>query len=1034
MEHLIRDYRKSDNQGLADMWNQSQSAWPTGFGGNVAFTAERVAEDMKKQQALFYLVAEDRGKIIGYCWVSLYPREPDACYVALLNVHPAYHGQGVGKGLLLESIKRAVRKGYYRVDLHTWPSNIKAVPLYKKTGFFWLPDTQVHMQNYIPAVLAHPLCRDFFTKHDWYQTFVRKLDQEPDEVKIGQRRVFPYRFQAGDEYVEVTFDMESRRACAVKTNRVRAALLMDDPEVVAGRRHRVEVEGDPGQGGQLKVDWLKPRSANIRLKHSGRKAQLVVSPEVEAPEEQMPALTVGVRMEMDGKSFKLEAGIRPKQPLELEWQPKYPDFSARQQLPVNLSMVNNTGGKARVSLEIGQRKDVSTKAPSAGRLAERDGRTGCLVIINNTGKGVRELLVKAKARTGKKTLSTKSYRMPLFNVGHGHKPVLWHDDRKSIWETPGFRAEVIRRGGEVELTDKASGRCLSSIGSSLGPPFWPNEFANIQCRVSMERQRLVISSRSHQTPGLVFQRVLEMSGERALRIISRVINNTRGSGRYRVNLSIDPGIEGLGARKVFPLKQGCIGITGPHPFGGLGGELPQKPEGFSENWWAVENEGLVSGIVWEDLQSLDYPNVVLNIGLVKPGATGETPAVYAIFGPGDHNLVRRWHLERQRGQNPEDFRKLEVQPRLSASFEPPTLFLAPGKAQSRTFVVRNLSRQEMDADLMVIMPGMERLEAKVPSVMLGKDFRQPLELQGGMGVPSIGEISGRVGINTVGSKFGVIPMGGEDKAVRVKRTEEEGLEVWVADNGLCRFKASPGFLGSLFSWTFEGREQLLSAFPAPGNFSWERPWYGGLAPVLHPANAWGRNLLVKEKFTAAETEVEGKTGLVWRGVKMTCRPSDKKAKGLLIEVSYLTLPCCPVMATIALFRNNTAGLMHFGSETMGFISPGGSHKGTRLSWDESGRARQLLRGDKGAWAESGRWGAAENPESGETIVMAIPNDQITQTVLLMDYGRDGGHLGQALEIRLKAGETKTFLAFWGAARNSAEAEALKHMAKFEHLP
>jgi ribosomal protein S18 acetylase RimI-like enzyme len=1034
MEHIIRDYRKADNQGLADMWNQSQSAWPTGFGGNVAFTAQRVAEDMKKQQALFYLVAEDRGRIVGYCWVSMYPKEPDACYVALLNAHPDYHGQGVGKGLLLESIRRAVKRGYYRVDLHTWPSNIKAVPLYKKTGFFWLPDTQVHMQNYIPAALAHPLCREFFSKHDWYRTFVRKLDQEPDEIKIGKRRVFPYRFQAGEEYVEVTFDMESRRACAVETNRVKAGLRLDNPEVVVGRRQKVEIKGDCGQGGRLKVAWLKPKNAKIGLRPSGREALLVVSPDVEAPEEQMPALTVGARVEMDGKSFKLEAGIRPKQSLELEWIPKYPDFSVRERVPVSLSMVNNTDEKAKVSLDIRHQKDVRSKVVHIGRLVYRDGKTGCLVETAKTGKGVGEMLIGAKVRAGREILSTKNYRVPLFNIGHGQKPALWHGERKTVWETPGFRAEVIRRGGEVDLTDKASGRYLASIDSSLGPPFWPNEFANIECRVSMKGHGLLISSVSQQTPGLVFQRVLEMSGERALRITTRVINKTRGSGRYQVNLSVPPGLEGPGARKVFPLKQACIGIAGPHPFGGLGKELPQKPEGFSEKWWAVESDGLVSGIVWEDIQSMDYPSMVLDVGPVKPGATGQTAAVTVIFGPGDHNLVRRNYLEKHKGLSLEDVKKLEVQPRLSAAFEPPALFLTPGKAQSRTFLVRNLNHQEMEADLKVIMPGMEGLTVRAPSVKLGKDFRQGLDLPWMGDAPSTGEITGRVGINAVGSKFGIVPVAGDGEAVRVFKTEEQGLEVWVADNGLCRFKVSPGFLGSLFSWTFEGREQLLSAFPTPGNFSWERPWYGGITPVLHQVESWGRNLLIKERFSGSEAEVKGKTGLVWRGVKITCRPVDKITKGLLAEVSYLTLPRCPVMAAVASFRNTTAGCMHFNSELIGFVSPGGGYHGTRLLWDESGRERQVLRGDKGAWAESGRWGAAENPESGEALVMAIPSDQSSQAVLMMDYGRDGGHLGQGLDIRLKAGETKSFLGFWGAAKNTGEVEALKHMAELKLLP
>ena len=52
---------------------------------------------------------------------------------------------------------------YYGVDyparrhLDTWPGNIKAVPLYKKTGYFWVPETDVHMENYVPLLLRLPV-------------------------------------------------------------------------------------------------------------------------------------------------------------------------------------------------------------------------------------------------------------------------------------------------------------------------------------------------------------------------------------------------------------------------------------------------------------------------------------------------------------------------------------------------------------------------------------------------------------------------------------------------------------------------------------------------------------------------------------------------------------------------------------------------------------------------------------------------------------------------------------------------------------
>ena len=99
--------------------------------------------------------------MVGYCRTSPYGGEPDAAYVDLLNAVPDMHGHGIGKSLLLDAIGRCTERGLVRLDLHTWSANMKAVPLYKKTGFFWVPDTMVYMQNYIPFLLNRKEFREF---------------------------------------------------------------------------------------------------------------------------------------------------------------------------------------------------------------------------------------------------------------------------------------------------------------------------------------------------------------------------------------------------------------------------------------------------------------------------------------------------------------------------------------------------------------------------------------------------------------------------------------------------------------------------------------------------------------------------------------------------------------------------------------------------------------------------------------------------------------------------------------------------------
>ncbi len=120
-----------------------------GFFGPSKTTAATVAHEEKSSGALFTMLAFLGEEAVGYCRTRRYGGEPEASYVSMINVVPALQGRGIGKTLLLDAVKRSAEMGLYRIDLHTWPANMKAVPLYKKTGFFWVPDTKVYMQNYM---------------------------------------------------------------------------------------------------------------------------------------------------------------------------------------------------------------------------------------------------------------------------------------------------------------------------------------------------------------------------------------------------------------------------------------------------------------------------------------------------------------------------------------------------------------------------------------------------------------------------------------------------------------------------------------------------------------------------------------------------------------------------------------------------------------------------------------------------------------------------------------------------------------------
>ena len=163
----------ADPAALAVMWNESDDQWPGTFTGGVPFTEERVRDWLDKKTCLMRLVVENGtdGSIVGYGSLRKDPGREGTCYVDMLNVHPAHQKRSLARRMLTRMVDWATAHGYRRMTIETWPGNLKSVPLYKKVGFFWAPDTDVHMENYVPRIRQLALAQKFFERHDWYTAF-----------------------------------------------------------------------------------------------------------------------------------------------------------------------------------------------------------------------------------------------------------------------------------------------------------------------------------------------------------------------------------------------------------------------------------------------------------------------------------------------------------------------------------------------------------------------------------------------------------------------------------------------------------------------------------------------------------------------------------------------------------------------------------------------------------------------------------------------------------------------------------------------
>ena len=86
---------------------------------------------LMREDTLF-LVAEEEGKILGYCGLLMVLDESDITNVA---VEKSRRGQGIGEALVRELAARAARRGIALLHLEVRQSNQAARGLYRKLGF-----------------------------------------------------------------------------------------------------------------------------------------------------------------------------------------------------------------------------------------------------------------------------------------------------------------------------------------------------------------------------------------------------------------------------------------------------------------------------------------------------------------------------------------------------------------------------------------------------------------------------------------------------------------------------------------------------------------------------------------------------------------------------------------------------------------------------------------------------------------------------------------------------------------------------------
>jgi RimJ/RimL family protein N-acetyltransferase len=982
--------------------------------------------DMRRVAAF---VAEVDGQIVGYCDFSESFMDRDGeGYLPLLGVHPQYHGQSIGRRLIQATIDYALKVGWERQTLGTWPANFKAVPAYKKTGHFWTPDTAAWMQNFIPGALQLSLAKPFFARHDWYDSYVREIRQEEDEQRWEGLKVFTQHWEADGEALTIWIDRGTRTPVAVETDELLVAAIPEETEPLAGSkvalRYRLVNKGREalhvhlhalgGQGLGIDHRAAFEVAPGTTYEHS---AEVQVADDAPWSVEYGDAPAVRSILRLNDQEVELFPGIRARKPLSLDTIPGKITLAPGVAQTVNLQLHSELKQEVKLALLLtlpeGLRADWTERrveVPAGGHVSVP-------LTLTASSEAVYSLPLRVTVE-GEDRPKPLSEVLTVFSLGAGGLLTQRQGNAVRL-ETDALRVTVEARGGTISVEEKASRLRLASTFQGLGRPYWPSDFRKVDFDLSLEMRggRAVVhmSAEPRGYPGLL------LHGEFALSATGlgtfRYYLENRGSVAYTRRFRFGVGTSDRGReRMTLPLKGGLVqSVAADYPAAWQ--DAPLEPDAYAEPWFAWERDGLVAGVAWD--KGTVKINTQFQIALdsddiaVAPGQrSGEARfALYA--GRGDWRRAREAAL--QWAGIPVEDDAPTVRPSALARVEPEVLLTTADEADAR-LIVDTFSYRAMSGRASLCAQGGLAVEpASVPVADLSRG--QPLERKVHFALPkgTLGVFRGQAHLELPLSaetrSFAVARLG-TGTPVTVTEGERAGQSVWMVHNGLSTLVVAPEFGPSMIAWEQGGVNQLWSAFPKPQSLSWVYPWFGGIVVSLTPA---GMNLpsgcIYRDHFAAQAVTMPDSSGLPWRGVRLGTQPSKKELQGVMIEADYLTLGGSNVLKLIYRLHNLRS--------TEQTVSPG-----IGVACRLGGEATELtLQGEgiahgRTMWATviSGQhWGALSHERTGKTLLLMGPRPD----VLLFDWWQYGRLLGAGDAVRL-AGDAVRELVYYLVLADSLE--------------
>ncbi|WML48731.1 GNAT family N-acetyltransferase [Neobacillus sp. PS3-34] len=893
----IVQYHDGLAKGIAKMWNLSRDSW----GGDTRVMTE---EQVKKKEAnsdnIELYLAMDGEEIAGYCGLSEYKEDTGSLYIPLLNVRPDYHGEKIGKKLVLKALEKTIEMGWPRLDLYTWPGNTKAVPLYKKCGFFWEDrDDVTHLMNFIPQLINTPLLKPVFAELDWYDSSVRPIEVKPDGMKENGFTYYEYSWKNDGKFARVQVERTSRGISLIETDEFLLQIQMADHEIIEQVKQEFQIKFVNKTASP--VSFKAAGSGNERVEYKVEKVLMVNDETIiseivtvnpgEEPSAWKTHPHVSVNVWINGQECELKLGVFPVQPSKIEASYSGNLSFLNKVTSIDLEVKNNLKEDAEITIRIPEAEQVSLNNKEFSMNIPAGGRNTVSVPLTVKKHGFYQPVVEISAIKQDGFELKFEQELSVAFKGLGEK---FGGETKDFWHIFNGLCQVKIRKRDLLMIAAKNNRkkqYLAFFPPKLGRPY-SNEFTkkkpeSVSWEVEDSSILLKIVQDSEEMQGLRLTQMVELYGDGIVQKWVEIENQSK-EPHHDVAISSSIYHEQL-ERTYFPIDGQVIYFSENRflEFGDI------KPSSVTENWYFTESKPEPIGISWSTKTKAEPDgwqfSIEDEIGTLEPGDKSATEQITISIG-----AFKQWEDFRAFALESSSAEKMVTASELA--FELNGVVAGPGSDFSA--VLKTHRTSYLDGSLHVSVNEKElyktviTTEEEKTSHSFGLDPKQfePLSILEGKFTTAA--------MTTRLVELVLSPSGG----VSYCSSTVAEFSTHEVTNGCITIKTAPNFYPGIFSVNVNGSEWLDTSFPEITAKSWWNPWAGGMKTVPSGLTAFS---LMKEKNTAYHVEKLDLQGNTWSGLAVSTEINEHAQwKGVHYVQYYLMLPGVPLLVSFTEVKDN----------------------------------------------------------------------------------------------------------------------------------